>query len=381
MVLNETVRGEAYQGRMLPEGTYYWRIASEGADRQFQTAPKRFTAAPPLPAPVLEEPPSQGRVVFMEGEEIPFRWGTVAGADYYQFKLYRNENRQDPILERNLSRINTLNISALTYGEGSYFWTVQAFVNETSLSTRRTGIAAGETFSSRRLRPVSLDYPQNGYTVEGLRAYLEPGTVRWSQIDPASSSLFILSRNSNLSSPVVQLRNPGATIPLPPLQAGTYYWTIRAETAEGYDLSARESRTFRVLPIPKLPPAANMLPEDGQILGPAELRATRNINFSWDPVPQAEGYFITVVYEGRGGIRDIIRSGLLEETSYVLDDLTLLDVGNFIWRVEAVSSVRKRDEEILEILQRGEIGQGHFSVQFDSPGSPEIKKPGVMYGR
>jgi hypothetical protein len=377
MVLNEPAQGDSFQGRMIPAGSYYWRIFAEGSGRQFQSPAKHFTAASPLPAPVLTEPAPAKKLVYREGEEVSFRWNTVAGANYYQFKLYAGSERVKPVFERSLIRGGIQNINLNNHGEGAYYWTVQAFCEESSLGTRRTGYAAGENFTARRLRPVNLDYPGDGIELEGLRAYLEPGQVRWSQAEPVSQSSFILSRSPGLASPVLTIRNPGMSIPLPQLREGTYYWTIRAETSEGYDISARESRVIRVLPIPRLPKPANTIPPDRQIIGPAELRAGRQISFSWDPIPRAEGYFITLLREGGG---TIFSAGPITENSYVLDDLSPMDVGNFIWRVEAVSAIRKREDTIEEILQRGEIGEYHFSIEFDKPAAPELKKPGVMYG-
>jgi hypothetical protein len=134
-----------------------------------------------------------------------------------------------------------------------------------------------------------------------------------------------------------------------------------------------------------LPAALNRWPDDYTI-GPSDLRMNRNILFSWDPVPGAEGYIITLFQEESGGNREIKRIGPVTETYYVFDELSLLDTGNFIWQLEAVSSTGRRDEETAEEeepeeIQRGVIGESRFTVQFDPPAAPELKPPGVMYGR
>jgi len=147
-----------------------------------------------------------------------------------------------------------------------------------------------------------------------------------------------------------------------------------------------------VVPAPVVVPADRTLPAarnrwpDGYTIGPSDLRMNRNILFSWDPVPGAEGYIITLFQEESGGNREIRRVGPVTETYYVFEELSLLDTGNFIWQLEAVGSTGRRDEETveeeeLEEIQRGVIGESRFTVQFEPPAAPELKPPGVMYGR
>jgi hypothetical protein len=259
---------------------------------------------------------------------------------------------------------------------------VRGLTPESSRNTRRTGLVSEGVFSARKLHPVSLDYPGNGASFEGLRAYREPGTVSWSSADQAGTSRFILSTRSDFAgSPVALVNNPPQRITLPRLRAGTYYWTIRAETPDGFDFSARAPRWFRVLPIPPLPEAANRLPEDGKVIGRAELRENRRIVFSWDAVRGATGYLFTLEHAETG--KTIMRQGPAAETTLVLEDLTLLDVGTFIWRLEAVLAEPAREGQggAGDIIQRGEIGENRFTLDFGLPGTPQLRNPGILYGR
>jgi hypothetical protein len=383
LTLDETVGGEIFQGRILPEGVWYWRIQARGSGGAvFETAPKSFTVAPPLPAPGLLEPGPDGRVLLQEGEAVRFSWGASPGAEYYQFKLYHMESGNRPIYENNLVEGTSQSLFMADYPEGRYSWAVQGFASESSRSTRRTGLLAGGDFIARRLHPVSLDYPNHGETVEGLRAYLEPGTVRWSSLDAVSTSRFILSRSQDLSGPSEAVINdPPPTIALPRLREGNYYWTVRAETADGFDISARAPRLLRVLPILPLPEAANRVPRNGTVITGADLRRNRNIVFSWDAVPGATSYLFALEHEGTG--KAIVPERLFTGTSFVLEDLTLLDVGTFFWRVEAVltEQVRERREDTGEIIQRGEVGENRFGIEFIPPDMPDLRRPGILYGR
>ncbi|MDR2785295.1 MAG: hypothetical protein LBB83_05215, partial [Treponema sp.] len=216
--------------------------------------------------------------------------------------------------------------------------------------------------------------------VPGLYAYFEPGTAGWSSAEPAVSR-FILSRNQDFSGPpVIVINDPPQSIPLPRLRDGSYYWTVRAETTDGFDISARSPRLIRVLPVPPLPAAANRRPADGARITEADLKQNRWIAFSWDPVPGATGYFFTL--EDESGTA-LVRRGPFAETGFVLTDLTLLDLGAFIWRLEAVLTepVKERLEDTEEIFQRGEVAENRFTVDFIRPDVPVLPGPGVLYGR
>jgi hypothetical protein len=176
---------------------------------------------------------------------------------------------------------------------------------------------------------------------------------------------------------VAVLENPPAAITLPRLREGYYYWTIGAETADGLDISAKAPRSFRVLPMPLLPEAANLRPRDGTVITGADLRRSRSISFSWNSVPGASGYIFAVAHGGGG----VVTEHRLEGNSFVLEDLTLLDVGEFLWRVEAVMEAPSGEGGPAEILQRGRTGENRFRLDFALPAVPNLPEPGLLYGR
>jgi hypothetical protein len=381
--IDEDAGGEVFRGRLLSAGTWYWRIRARGpGGTVFETPPRSFTAAAPISAPPLIEPVPEGWTVIQEGKPLVFSWEAAEGAEYYQFNLYHGEDRNNAVYENNLVEGTRQSLSMDSYPEGNYHWTVRGFAPERSRNTRRRGLLSEGAFSVRKLRPVSLDYPGNDVSFEGLRAYREPETLRWSSADPVAASCFILSEKSDFTGPPAALiNNPHHSVTLPKLRAGTYYWTIRAETPEGFDISARRPRRFRVLPVPPLPRAANRLPEDGKVIGGAELWTNRRIVFSWNAVRGATGYLFTIENAETG--KTIMRRGPVAETTLVLENLTLLDVGTFIWRLEAVLAEPsgEQGEDEGEIIQRGEISENRFTINFGLPGTPQPRKPGILYGR
>ncbi|MDR3201045.1 MAG: FecR family protein [Spirochaetales bacterium] len=376
-VINEAAVAEVFQGRILPEGVYYWRVTSSSTQEiTFSTQAKRLTVAPPLPAPLLEEPALGARMTTREGVPALFRWRPVAGAEYYQLRLY-SEGVSSPVYNISTETASQ-SIRMDSLPEGNYRWTVQAFVTEGLLTSRRIGLLSAGNFVMRKLQPVTLDYPASGREYPGMEALRRPDTLRWSSKENPPESRFVLSRSPAMEGQAaMNIRNPQRKITLRRLPQGTYYWTIRAETEDGFDISAEKPSSFKVLPIPPLPETPRLLPQDNYLLGPEELRRNRTLSFSWRAVEGANNYIFTLFRETPEGQRQmILQNKPSEKTSWTLEDLKVLLVqGNFIWQVEAVYS------EQDGIIQRGTIGENRFTVNVPLPGQPRPDSPGILYGR
>jgi hypothetical protein len=111
-------------------------------------------------------------------------------------------------------------------------------------------------------------------------------------------------------------------------------------------------------------------PENNYVVGPAQIRQSRNLTFRWREAPGANGYIFTL-RDASGG--NILISGPLTETSYTLD-LRRIDRGNFVWQVEAVF----QNQGIIE--RRGTPAENRFTVDIPRPGNPRLRDPGPLYG-
>ncbi|GHV84711.1 hypothetical protein AGMMS50230_03190 [Spirochaetia bacterium] len=439
LLVNEAVKGESLRGRPLPAGTYYWRIYAEAPGQVYQTPAQRITLAEDFPAPAAELPLPGSRIVIRAGQESSsFRWRSIDGAEYYQVRIYGNN--RNPLYEQTL-RANTFQLERLNrFENGPYYWTIQAFADEGPGSTRRSGLVGQESFILRKLQALTLDWPETGAAITE-----QPAIVRWSTQETLGRSRFILSRNPNPlgGRTVMEIPNPGRTITLTRLPEGTYYWTVAAETQDGFDLSAAP-RYFQVLagvspdipqtaenplvvpveqqavrpPVvipPVLPPVTpqavtpqtvtpqtqqperlpvvppqtvppverpapitrpvEQQPTDGKVIGPAELQENRSIVFSWEPVPEAARYIITLFRVDENGRQQLIEAET-KGPSWTLDDLRLLNRGNFIWKVDPV--YQKADGSFE---QQHTTAENRFSLEVPLPDRVQPGNTGVLYGR
>jgi hypothetical protein len=172
----------------------------------------------------------------------------------------------------------------------------------------------------------------------------------------------------------MSIPNPSRSIPLAKLGAGTYYWIIQAETPDGLNISASAPASFQVLPIPLLPAVQGSRPLQGYHITAEYLEENRNIIFEWYPVPRANAYHFTLLKVGsREG--PLVQTDPIRQTRYVFDNLSTLDMGDFIWQVEALHIA---DDGSIE--QRGVIVEYRFTLDIPIPSNPVLRDPGILYG-
>ncbi|MCL2443173.1 MAG: hypothetical protein FWD13_06875 [Treponema sp.] len=132
-------------------------------------------------------------------------------------------------------------------------------------------------------------------------------------------------------------------------------------------------------PLPPPPPVLltapqNIRPASGTSFGYAQLLSQRSITFNWATVQGANAYIFSLYHQTSTGRHQIVRSTINRGTSYVLDNLTLLDRGTFIWQVEPVNIVRGN------VDRRGRVSEGRFVIDYPSPGPVHIEDTGTLYG-
>jgi len=117
------------------------------------------------------------------------------------------------------------------------------------------------------------------------------------------------------------------------------------------------------------------VPATGYRLGSEVLHNERQINFRWSPVIGANAYIFTLFQETSTGRRQLIRTAPGNNTAYVLSNISMLDLGTFIWQVEAVLM-----EPDGTIGRRGLAGENSFIVDITLPGPVRLEEPGILYG-
>jgi hypothetical protein len=358
---------------IFAEGDYYWTVQAVtpgGATGTRQTGDigtGRFTLRKNIIL-TLESPAAGTELPGLTAlrQQTVFRWSTSEEVGRSRFVLSKNS---DPLQGRPAREIHnpgrTVSLDP-PLEEGVWYWTVEAWTPD------GIRINAG-TPRLLRVLPIpsliTLESPASGADLPGLTALRQQTVFRWSTGAEVGRSRFVLSRNSDplQGRPALEREIPsrGRTVTLTsPLEEGVWYWTVEAWTPDGIRISARAPRQLRVLPVPLLPEAGNRRPPGGHRMEDNDLRELwkqGGLVFSWATVNGANAYVFTLFQETDNGRKHIVRTDPLNNPRWILNDISRLDKGAFVWHVEAVNHRNGTVE------QRGRIGENTFFVDFHDP--------------
>jgi hypothetical protein len=380
----------------LDAGLWYWRLSLEDSI----LAAGRLTIADG--SLELESPAPNS--LFHYDDELPvinFQWKAVEEAVSYIIDI-SDAPDFSPVRFRVDSTTAFLSQSGLN--EGSWYWRVRpvfpvvyqgtaSFSRPSSFRIEKadTSISLEQLFDpppeeeappdeapqitiEAVVPSVNLLSPADGASITGLTALRNETVFQWNTEAEITSSRFVISSNQNplQGRSAVTRSNPGRTIRVDRLGAGTWYWTVEVQTADGLTISAPPRRLV-VQAIPLLPPPGGMSPERNRVFDYDYLKSNRNINFRWNAVQGANAYIFTLYQQTPSGRRQIVQS-TVNSASYNFTDLSRLDRGSFVWQVEAVN----RRGSAIE--QRGRAGESVFVLDFQLPLPVQIEDMGTLYG-
>jgi hypothetical protein len=127
-------------------------------------------------------------------------------------------------------------------------------------------------------------------------------------------------------------------------------------------------------PPPLLAAPRTLNPARGTMIDHDELISQNAIVFRWSAVQGANAYIFTLSQQTPTGRRRIIQT-TINSLSYTLNNMRLLDRGNFVWQVEAVNRGRNN-----VVNRRGRVVESTISIDFQNPNPVFIEEPGILYG-
>ncbi|MDR1470809.1 MAG: FecR family protein [Spirochaetaceae bacterium] len=362
-------------------GNYTWTVQAmgttknEGLERAGNSVEQRFVARNVAHVNLVSparDATITGRNALRSG--MSAIWTTTESLRASRFILSRNPDplQGTPVMDAR-DPVSPLALPRL--GEGTYYWTVLAEIEDNYPASARS--PARFQVTAVVFEPVALVSPANGAQIP-LAETRRAGLVQWTSAETPARSRFVLSRNPNPLSgtPILDIQNPPPMINLPALEPGDYYWTVTGTTSEGFSIGARSPSMFRVLPAPPLPAVRSLVPADGTAMQPEALRESRRVVFRWDAVEGANEYVFTLWKDG-GARETLVASRPTNGTSVVFDDLNrLAEGGVFVWQVTA----RYRAEN-GRVEREGLDSESRFTIDIPRPSRGQAYPPGILYGR
>jgi len=385
IVFQEKTTATTVNNRSLPVGTYYWRIKTSVEGTEVAAPAKVMIVEPPLGAPDNIFPRPGTRAVIRPNTPLEFKWTTVDGADYYEVKLAKSSDPDKVVYSRSFiepadKKTVVHEIDMEKMEETNYTWTVQAFREETPLVSRASGYKNEFTFQMKKLKPITLVLPGDKTKIDGATAIKKPGFFSWMTVERTVSSQIVLYKDSVSESSIIETwDNPPTTVRMPPLQEGTYYWTVKGMTADELDISSLENRQIIVTEIPKLPAPALTHPDEKMVFDKDYFKSNRSIKFKWNSVSGADQYVIRITRKNGTELFSQVVSK--NTTEYELKDLTKLEKGNLYWGVEAQTLWTDEDTKEKVVFQQGKVNKSLLKIDLPAIKAPKLDETGTLYGK
>ncbi|GHV75555.1 hypothetical protein AGMMS49942_03760 [Spirochaetia bacterium] len=381
-LLTRQVRANYYRcntASTLPgEGRYHWGVYQAAADGTLSpvSASRAFITMEGELTPL--SPPD--KYTQEEGREQEFTWKTDLSYPL-RFQLADTPSFSWPVIDEPV-RGGTFRAPVLR--TGTWYWRILAQAAGRNVETPVRTIQVVPTLQLPVLTGPLSDIP--GQTRRVLVRPGEATAFTWQQVEGAHYYTFKLYSGDNPGDVPLYSASPiranRTAVPLEQYAEGGYTWTVEALANETTRSARRAGPAgsarfeLRLLPIPLLDEARGRRPVERYLIGPAQLRTSRTIPFTWDTVPGATHYLFTLYRETEGEPVLIRRYEPSAEPSFTLDDLSLLGNGNFIWQVEALHLA-----EDGYIEQRGILGESRFTLNIPVPGRNRAQDPGELYGQ
>lgn len=351
----------------LPSGTYYWKVENSSANI--------LVVQKALDSPIISSPKSGEDISIAEDTSIHFTWQNVPSASSYTFTLSSNDDSFEPITLRDLTEPNAVALIPFSVSAKKYSWTVRAMRNESENSTRLTGKTTQSIFSVVPPKNVELLSPLNLSSFEAQRASSRPITFSWTNELQLTQTFELYKVLTNGKEERVLTRNTKSSkTNVSNLNSGTYRWKIKSSTSNGYSLDSKESFTFTIKEPPRLAKPVLLLPKDKMVFASYYFRTHSSIQFTWEPVSAATSYKFEIYKTDDNGNRTKkIIDTTVNQPSFTLSNLSILDIGNFSWQVSGLSGRNGPDSS-------NSISSGSFIVDIPLPTNVTIEDQGVQYG-
>lgn len=374
MKIEQELDKQSFDNMLLPPGEWWWRIGSvdkDGKKTDF-TEPRHIVVLKELAAPQVIDIEDNEEVLVPEGSPVAVSWEPVPGADYYNVRVFDQDNNlvsEKPVEKNNISKFNL--------PEASYVCKIQAVAEQPEISSIRTGPVEIVEFTVRKASPVIPDLPLAKQTIDGITALRKPTVFKWHDGDDKAASYELLIKRRDATGnykTVERIKSTKNTVSVPRLRTGDYIWQVLASTEKGVALNSREME-LTVNNVAPLPQPVLISPQQNFIMNTEYLRKNRSIVFEWNEVPEATGYtFVLYKKNSDGKLTSVYSEKNIKSTKIRIRKLAMLDLGQFSWSVTASCLSKDGFEE-----RAASVATRNFEIKFVVPSQIETVDTGKMY--
>jgi hypothetical protein len=379
---------ESRLGIVLPPGTWYWRLypvttAQVSTRAAAQMAYSRLVVAH-NPIPVLISPPENQEIVYNSSSpSVRFIWTTSPEAASYNLEAADNPSMQNPVLNLSVNSAaagRQLSVLSSALKEGTWYWrvtpvysrdfegsSVPSAVHSFIVKQESAPVVPAHEVESKTLqKEVALRISKRRET-GNLRN--EPDDTTTAEPPPLDTDITPeIAATPAIRPPVItpEVTEPPVVIPeivTPPVTP-----PVVVQDTDTPEIT--ELPDYTLLPVPQ-----NIYPADLHTVTAEQIRASRDLSFSWNEVQGANGYVLTVSRKNGNELTTVMTTQVLSKASYTIEDIRLLGRGSFLWHVEAVNVMEDGSVE-----HHGQLVENRLIIDIPEPRQIRTVDLGTLYG-
>ncbi|MDC7224981.1 MAG: hypothetical protein PQJ60_14630 [Spirochaetales bacterium] len=371
LVASTAVTRQEFSQYMARGGDYLWQVDLIGDNNRIllEGTPQPFALEQPLLPPQLITPLPGSSLSLVGEDKLPLSWTSVPNGDSYSGQLIQ-EGKEEPVLSFQNRESTLIEADISLLGEGSY--TVE-------LQTERLDRGRGfPRVSEKSLSSFTIDEivifeapritnPSSGMVTNRLDLLRDGLDIRWQSAYPFPSYEVVLKQKESGTLLMRRVTNR-LNYQINDIYPDEYLIEVTGIDNRG-GLSPAGQTSLTVLAVEPLSPVSLRTPQKGQTVDMSDLDS---LEFRWAEAEAGARYNIAL-FDIRGEI--LFSLDNYPGTSYVFSDLSKLDVGEFIFAVEAVKEYNE-----IGIVRMSPETRVPFSITIKTIGeAPVILSPDVQY--
>lgn len=338
----------------IPSGTYFYRIASAYPEHVVSSRIERFTVEQAKKL-ALEMQIPEDQATFESGQPMRFTWNCDASSIDYQFEIENSSGLKVVSQKLKAQSFSWKNPSTA----GTYRWKVTALWQNQKIAE-----TSWRNFALFTGKPIALVSPAQN---QAIHYWGDPTKFKftWKEDSSAKSNqtyLVQVSTDPSFKEKTISAKTSNTTFASSDLKLpeGLLHWKVTLVDEAGHAIKTSTPISFNYGIHPPLRAPASATPPEGSTLNLLELEGTPTA--TWEAVPDAEGYEITLSKAGKVILRTVTEKPKLE--------LKGLGEGKYTYSIKAIDKIKRRGQP-LEIKQ--------FNVTYGDPlAAPQIISPEVQ---
>ncbi|MBW7857891.1 MAG: FecR domain-containing protein [Leptonema sp. (in: Bacteria)] len=338
----------------LPQGQYFWQVIPKSTMSEATSASafSGFSVShlEKLPPPLPIAPAGTSFLKpLIKDDGVVFTWKSTLAHQSYSFQISTSPNFNQLIVNQPVSagmaRINQ------ELPDGHLFWRL--------VDSEQTSSGVLD-FYIRGNTEVTQIYPI--LQKEVLTEVNEPITFQWQGATGLAGGFrLIVSNTANFGQPIINQFFNTETAQLK-LDQGLYYWKVAQVNEKGQLLGESRVESFQLVQRP-----AQVAPVQPIASSTVDMTKTNQLAFSWKPVVDAVSYQFKL-YKEPNHIELFKKD--TNQNQIIIDQLDLLDTGNFSWSV-SVKTAKQKAESKETITQ--------FQIKLQEGQAPEFISPDTIF--